>query len=119
MLVDNMLLLPPATTVVLQHSSFESNSADQGGAVAIYDWSSVHMQYCNFAGNTAFNPQLNESGTGGAAYAHDTAHINISTCNFTGSTASSGGAIYIENATLLNTTGLQPAGDGADDSSSG
>jgi predicted outer membrane repeat protein len=122
-----LLLQLPADAVVLQHSSFVANSADQGGAMAIYDWTTVQMQNCSFAGNAAFNPDIPDDttfppypgtlGPGGGVDAHDTARIDITDCSFSNNIARSGGAIYIRSATLLNVTALQLVGADAKDPS--
>jgi predicted outer membrane repeat protein len=113
-----LLLLLLAAAVVIQQSSFDSNSADFGGAIAIYQGPSLEIKDCEFTRNTAVNPHTGNTGNGGVVSAFadsiDGARMDISNSHFTDNTASKGGAIYIQNATTLNMSGVQLVGNFAD-----
>jgi predicted outer membrane repeat protein len=106
-----LMLLPPVAAVVIQSSRFESNAADDGGAVAVFDSPSVHIQDCIFAGNEAHNPYTGQFGLGGVINAITAASMVISTSNFTGNIAGTAGAILMQNASTLNMTGVQLVGN--------
>jgi hypothetical protein len=95
-------VLPPVAAVVIQSSRFESNAADDGGAIAIYNTKSpaVQIQDCNFVGNRA-------PGCIGGALFTDYAVVNILNSNITRSIGTTGGAIFSQNASMLNITGVQ------------
>lgn len=114
-----MWLLLLLAVVVIQRSSFESNSADAGGAIAIYNGPWVQIKECNFVRNTAAS--LN----GGAVYMFGPTQETLrggfsldmgvcmvfSSSQFTDNVGSAGGAIYIFNATALNISNVQLVGN--------
>lgn len=103
-----LLLLFLAAAVIIQRSTFESNSADYGGAITVCQGPLIQIQDCNFTGNAAVNPITGNPGNGGAVFVFaEGARMLMSTSNFTGNKASVGGVIYIQNATALNMSELQ------------
>jgi predicted outer membrane repeat protein len=102
-----LLLLLCAAAVVIQQSSFDSNSADMGGAIAVYQAPLVQVRECNFVQNTAFNALIT-TGSGGAVHVSGqawppggtgVARMVVLSSNFTDNMANTGGAIYMKNAT--------------------
>lgn len=105
--------------VEIHHSHFESNSADSGGAIAVYRGAVLQVLWCTFLCNTAYNPNTAETGDGGAVqvFGDNTTHkggvgMVIIASNFTGNIARRG-AIFIQNATALNISGVQLVGNAA------
>jgi predicted outer membrane repeat protein len=99
--------------VVIQNSSFDLNSADNGGVFAIFQAPSLQIQDCSFSGNAAINPYTSDSGKGGVVFVHEeaSAHILLSSSNFTNNMANKGGAICVQNASVLNMSGVQLVGN--------
>jgi hypothetical protein len=121
-----LLLLLLAAAVVLQHSSFDSNSADAEALLqcTISPWlmvqSTSQIRDCDFTRNTAFNA-LTAGGAGGAVFVWGqawppggtgAARMVVSTSNFTDNMADTGGAIHVMmDATALNLGRVQLVGN--------
>lgn len=108
------VLLVYAAAVFVRNSTFQSNKADGGGAIAVFGGPSLTIQDCEFDGNTAINPTTGDKGAGGAVFVHQQAfaRLNISTSKFRNNTAGTGGAIFFSNI-VLHMSDVQLLGNNA------
>jgi hypothetical protein len=112
--VLHTVLLVCAAAVFVRNSTFQSNKADVGGAIAVFGGPSLEIHDCEFDSNTAINPTTGDKGAGGAVFLHQQAFacLNISTSRFRNNTAGVGGAIFFSN-NVLHMSDVQLLGNNA------
>ncbi len=77
---------------------FDQNTADMGGAVAVYDTDEqVFFQQCTFTNNMVTAPL---DSRGGGVYLRDVSEAEFDSCQVNDNSADNGGGLYVKNSNV-------------------